>query len=411
VLRSPPGRFALVGLAPLALLAAPLGPVDVAHGATRPSAEEQAVQVIVDASVEPLEDPGEPGFETWGWRTDFGISAVPFDEIVPGGPPKDGIPAIHRPRFDAMAQARGWLTGTAPVLALEIDGEARAYPLAILVWHEIVNDRVAEVPVVVTFCPLCNTALVFERTVDGVEHVLGTTGDLRYSDLVMYDHATESWWQQATGHAMVGELTGTRLVFLPAQLISLDQFAATWPDGLVLSRDTGHPRRYEDSPYAGFDTAERRPYLVRGEPIGGIGPKERVVAVGEGADAMAFPHAALRDTGTAQATVDGRPLVVFWEPRSDSDKGEGEGDVLRPGSTGVFRPVVDGRRLTFVRNGGPGTPITDTQTGSTWSVTGRAVDGPLAGGVQEPVVHGDHFWFAWVAFSPDTRVWSAPPAG
>ncbi|MEX1345788.1 MAG: DUF3179 domain-containing protein, partial [Candidatus Limnocylindrales bacterium] len=196
-----------------------------------------------------IEDPGEPRFSTRGWDTDFSISSVPFDEIFSGGPGKDGIPAIDRPQFESIEEARPWVTGLGPVIALEIEGDARAYPLSILTWHEIVNDTVGEVPVIVTFCPLCNTALVFERELDGTLHDFGVSGNLRLSDMVMYDRQTETWWQQATGLGIVGELTGAKLEFVPSQIISLDQFAAAYPDGAVLSRDTGFSRDYGRNPY------------------------------------------------------------------------------------------------------------------------------------------------------------------
>ena len=156
------------------------------------------------------------------------------------------------------------MTGNSPVIALEIDGDARAYPLAVLTWHEIVNDTVGDVPVIVTFCPLCNTGLVFERTIDGALYDFGVSGNLRFSDMVMYDRQTETWWQQATGAGIVGELTGAKLEFVPSQIVGLDQFAETYPDGQVLSRDTGFSRDYGRNPYVGYDTVDQQPFLFAG---------------------------------------------------------------------------------------------------------------------------------------------------
>jgi len=206
-------------------------------------------------------DPSRLRFEVTDWATDFTRASIPLAQLQSGGPPKDGIPPVDRPVFESIEAARGWLIGTAPVIALEVEGEARAYPLAILLWHEIVNDTLGGVPVVVTFCPLCNTALVFERTLDGLVYDFGTTGKLRFSDLVMYDRQTQSWWQQAVGEAIVGTLTGAKLTFLPAQIVSMDTFASTWPEGDVLSRDTGDPRPYGRNPYPGYDTPDERPFL------------------------------------------------------------------------------------------------------------------------------------------------------
>ncbi len=345
---------------------------------------------------------------TDGWRTDFTKASVDLGEFLGGGPPKDGIPAIDEPAFESIAAARGWLIGRSPVISLETGGRARAYPLAILMWHEIVNDTLGGVPIVVTFCPLCNTALVFERELDRTVHDFGTTGNLRFSDLVMYDRQTESWWQQATGEAIVGELAGKRLTFLPAQIVSLDDFEAAHPDGDVLSRQTGYSRDYGRNPYVGYDTVDQNPFLFDGVLDGRLAPKERVVTVGSGLDATAFPFAELRRVGVASGHLDGEPIVVFWAPGTVSALGPGTiGDGADIGATGVFRPDLDGRTLTFERAGDEDAPITDRETGSTWSVSGVATDGPVAGSRLEPVVHGDHFWFAWAAFAPQTTIWTS----
>ncbi len=347
---------------------------------------------------------------TAGWRTDFTRSNVDLGEIIGGGPGKDGIPAIDEPRLESIEAASTWLSDQAPVIALQLEGEARAYPLAILIWHEIVNDTIAGVPVVVTFCPLCNTALVFERTVDGVTHDFGTTGNLRFSDLVMYDRQTETWWQQATGRAIVGELTDTQLVFLPSQIVSLADVAAAYPAGTVLSRDTGEPRDYGRNPYPGYDRADQEPFLFEGVVDGRIAPKERVVTVGIADEAVAYPYSELRKAGVVNDQVAGQAIVVIWQPGTASaldapliDEGQDAG------GTGVFRPEADGRSLTL-RRVMPGAPIRDSETGSTWDVTGRATDGPLEGSRLEPIPHGDHFWFAWAAFEPSTRIWTAAVA-
>ena len=356
-----------------------------------------------------IEDPGTPRFSTSGWSTDFGISAVPYDQIFSGGPGKDGIPAIDEPRFESIAEARQWISGQGPVIALEIGGEARAYPLAVLTWHEIVNDTVGGTPVIVTFCPLCHTALVFERTHEGTVHDFGVSGNLRLSDMIMYDRQTESWWQQATGQGIVGELTGARLEFVPSQLIGLEQFAEAYPDGQVLSRDTGFSRDYGRNPYVGYDVVDQPPFLFDGVTDGRLSPKERVVTLGEqGSESpISIPYSQLRRTGVANLDFEGQPVVAFWVPgaRSALDQGYID-DSEDVGATGVFSALVDGEALTFRRDGGEGAAITDTQTSSSWDITGHAVDGPLMGTSLELVDHGDHFWFAWAAFVPQTTIWT-----
>jgi hypothetical protein len=345
---------------------------------------------------------------TAGWKTDFTTASVDLAEFLGGGPPKDGIPAIDDPEYESVADARRWLSDRSPVISLVVGGDARAYPLAVLMWHEIANDTLGETPVVVTFCPLCNTALVFEREFDGVVHDFGTTGNLRFSDLVMYDRQTESWWQQATGEAIVGELTGKRLTFLPAQIVSLADFETAHPDGDVLSRDTGFDRKYGSNPYIGYDTVDQDPFLFDGELDGRLPPKERVVTVGEGATAVAFPYSELRKLGVASVTVGGKEIVVFWTPGTASALDEPNiDDGTDVGATGVFRTTIDGRLLTFARQGGEDAPIRDRETGSIWSTTGVATAGKLEGSRLDQVAHGDHFWFAWAAFSPETTIWTA----
>jgi hypothetical protein len=359
----------------------------------------------------PPADPGRLRVTSSGWRTDFSSASVDLAEFIGGGPGKDGIPAIDAPKFESLDDARTWLADEAPVIALVVDGTARAYPLAILTWHEIVNDSLGGVPVVVTFCPLCHTALVFERRVDGVNYDFGTTGNLRFSDLVMYDRQTESWWQQATGEAIVGELTGTPLPFLASQIVSLAAFATAYPTADVLSRETGHLRDYGRNPYPGYDRADERPFLFDGVVDGRIAPKERVVTVRIGQDAVAFPYTELASVGVAHDEIGSEAIVVLWESGTASALDAANIEEGRDtGATGVFRPIADGRPRTFER--GADGAIRDRESGSTWSVTGLAVAGPLAGERLEPVAHGDHFWFAWAAFEPSTRIWmarGAPP--
>ena len=362
-----------------------------------------------DTSPAGTADIGSLRVTTSGWRTDFTKANVDLGDFRGGGPPKDGIPAVDAPQFESIEAARGWLTDRSPVISLEVDGGARAYPLAILMWHEIVNDTLGNVPVVVTFCPLCNTALVFDRRIDGTTHDFGTTGNLRYSDLVMYDRQTETWWQQATGEAVVGDLTGARLRFVPAQIVSLAAFAEAHPGGDVLSRDTGSQRDYGRNPYAGYDEAGSNPFLFEGVVDGRLAPKERVVTVGSGTEATAFPFSELRKSGVATGTDEGKPVVVFWTPGTASALDAGTiDDGEDVGATGVFEATLEGAPITFRRDGAEDAPINDVETGSTWSITGLATDGPLAGAQLEPVPHGNHFWFAWAAFSPETVIWTAP---
>lgn len=262
-LGKPPGRRLIGVIAGLAFgIAACTGGAPT-PGPTSPAPSDQPGPSS-EGRPSPSPDLSKLRATTLNWKTDFTKTNIDLSEIISGGPPKDGIPSIDEPRFESIAAARSWLADQSPVIALEIGGDARAYPLAILIWHEIVNDTVGGVPVVVTFCPLCNTALVFERRIDGRVLDFGTTGNLRHSDLVMYDRQTESWWQQAIGEGIVGEYTGRRLTFLPAQIVSLSDFEATYPAGRVLSRETGYRRDYGRNPYVGYDRVDQRPFLFSG---------------------------------------------------------------------------------------------------------------------------------------------------
>jgi hypothetical protein len=236
------------------------------------------------------------------WRsewpdTDFSKTTVEsWKEILSGGPPKDGIPALDSPSFHRAGEVRG-LDPREPVITLELDGQTpRAYPIRYLTWHEIVNDTVGQVPVAVTFCPLCNSALTFDRRVNGQELRFGVTGKLRNSDMVMYDRQTQSWWQQAEGRAIVGQLTGTELKQLPSWMESWEMFRERNPEGLVMAQPKGYSRDYGRNPYRGYDSSPR-PFLYSGEePPHGIPALARVVRVGE----RAWPLTRLAELGQVQ---------------------------------------------------------------------------------------------------------------
>ncbi|MGH7700691.1 MAG: DUF3179 domain-containing protein [Gemmatimonadales bacterium] len=338
------------------------------------------------------------------WRTDFSRHTVPLAEIVSGGPPKDGIPAIDRPRFETVSRAARWLSDREPVVVVEIGDDARAYPLQILMWHEIVNDAVGGEPVAVTYCPLCNTALAFDRRLDGRVLDFGTTGRLRHSDLVMYDRQTESWWQQATGEGIVGTYAGKQLRFIAAPVTSWRDFRETYPAGRVLSRNTGHDRPYGRNPYEGYDT-RRSPIAVffRGEPDGRLPAMERVVALEAGGRSVAYAFSLLARRRVINDDVGALRVVVAWAPGTasavDAATVQDGRDV---GATAVFDRLLEGRVLSF-EPAGDGR-FRDRETGSIWLLSGRAVEGPLAGRRLDPVPHGNHFWFAWAVFRPDTRL-------
>ncbi len=294
-------------------------------------------------------------------QTDFDNRSIELTEILSGGPPKDGIPSIDDPQFVPVSDIDD-LADVEPVISLRVGNEARAYPLRILMWHEIVNDEIAGVPLVVTFCPLCNTGIVFQRVVNGTELEFGVTGKLRNSDLVMYDRQTESWWQQFTGRAIVGELNGLRLAKWPSRLESFARFRERYPDGLVQIPNDPSARDYGVNPYSGYDSRSAPYGFFKGELPGEIAPLARVVRVGERAWSLDF----IRENG--RLVVD--DLVITWEPGQAS--------------------ALDDRRIEFGFDVGNVTVQRETEDGM--------IDVPYA----------VDFAFAFHAFFPDAEIVVAP---
>ncbi|WP_420410026.1 DUF3179 domain-containing protein [Hoeflea sp.] len=300
--------------------------------------------------------------ERWkaeGWKTDFSRSAVDFSTIMSGGPPRDGIPPIDDPAFVPVAEVTG-LDDKEPVMSVAIGGEARAYPLRMMIWHEIVNDTLAGRAIAVTYCPLCNAAIVFDRTIDGSETTFGTTGKLRNSDLVMYDRQTESWWQQFTGEAITGERTGVKLEVIPSRLEAWEHFRNRHPDGEVLTPSDPDLRDYGRNPYAGYDTSGV-PFLYKGPMPEGILPLSYVVVVREPGNPVAISLNRVRSEGRVELE---NGAVVTWVPGVRSaldDSAIAEGREI--GSVTVTRDGEDlPHELTFafvVSAFLPGTDILD----------------------------------------------------
>jgi hypothetical protein len=304
--------------------------------------------------------------------------------------------------FESLEKASAWISEGDPLLVVEVGDEVRAYPLAILIWHEIVNDTIDGRPIAVTYCPLCNSGIVFDATLDGRRLDFGTTGNLRNSDMIMYDRQTESWWQQFTGDAIVGELTGAQLSVLASQILSLADLREVHPEAQVLRRPAA-PRDYGRNPYVNYDSLAGRPFLFGGELDERLLPMERIVGVFDGKVALAYPFATLSESGVVNDFVGETPIVVLFTEgvRSALDASlisEGR----ETGAAAVFERVVDGAELSFVASGDG--KFTDEETGSIWNIVGEAVAGPLEGERLKQIPSADHFWFAWVAFHPDTDI-------
>ncbi len=337
-----------------------------------------------------------------GLRTDTSKRSIGLSELQSGGPGKDGIPAIDSPVFTEQKAAERWLRPNEPVIAVVVDGQSRAYPLQILMWHEIVNDTIAGVPVAVTFCPLCYSANVFDRRVRGRTYSFGVSGLLRHSDMVMYDRQTESLWQQLSGEAVVGDMVGHKLKRIPAQIISFQQFRSAYKSGVVLSRKTGYRRRYGQNPYVGYDDIRKSPFMYHGKNDRRLRPIEKVVTVSMEGQEKAYPYSVTRKLRVINDEIAGTSLVVFH-----SDGAASALDAARiassheAGSTGVFDRRLDGRLLEFRYSDGA---FHDQQTGSVWDIAGHAIQGPLKGKQLRRIVHGDYFAFAWLVFKPQTEI-------
>jgi hypothetical protein len=334
-------------------------------------------------------------------NADFPAPQVDPAEIVSGGPPPDGIPAIDEPRFE-RAEDVDWLDDVEVVLSVTVKGETRAYPVQVLTWHEIVNDTIAGVPIAATYCPLCNSGVAFDRRVGDRILDFGTSGLLYASNLVMYDRQSESLWPQLTGVASVGVLTGTKLESIPMIPVAWRDFRDGHPEAWILSHDTGYDRPYGQNPYPGYDHPDTGLLFDPGTDDSRLEPKARVVAISRGSDAVAVVREAVADAGVLTLTVGGHELVVFHldgqASALDAYSISGGADI---GSVAVYEPIVNGRHLTFRATG---SQFTDAETGSTWNILGQATGGPKAGEALTPQAFTDTFWFAWVAFQPKTRV-------
>ena len=338
------------------------------------------------------------------WQTNFNKSSIDLSELISGGPPKDGIPAIFTPKFETQAEASDWVSDNEPVIALEIDNEAKAYPLSILIWHEIANDNFGGIPVVVSFCPLCYSAIVYDRRVNGIAPHFGVSGLLRHSDMIMYDNATESYWQQFTGEAIVGDMVGAILEFIPSQIISFKQFKSAYPDGIVLSKETGYERKYGMNPYVGYDDIDQKPFLYRNDIDERLPPNEKVIAIMIGDIYKAYPYSITTDEHVIMDAVGDRQIAVFHSEGAVSALDDQIISYSKEvGSTGVFNSVIDDTTLTFKYIDGY---FYDNETGSKWNIIGDAIDGVYHGKKLGRIKHGDYFAFAWLVFRPETKIYT-----
>jgi len=336
------------------------------------------------------------------WKTNFSKRSIELNELQSGGPPKDGIPALINPKFISVEDASDWLKDEEPVIFLKHNNSVKGYPLQILIWHEIVNDRIDSTPVIITFCPLCYSAIVYKRKIGEMTVMFGVSGLLRNSDLVMYDSYTESFWQQFSGKAIVGMYTGTELEMLPAQIISFKELKGSYPKALILSKETGYSRKYGMNPYSGYDDIDQTPFMFKGELDDRLPPNEKVIGIKEKEIAKAYPYSITAEKHVINDKFKGKNIVIFHSTGTlsalDSKHIMDSKDV---GSTGVFEADLDGKSLTFEYSGGK---FIDKETTTIWDITGKAVVGVIRGKQLTRINSGDYFAFAWFAFNPDTEI-------
>jgi hypothetical protein len=335
------------------------------------------------------------------WDATGTSSVDEFDtaELLRGGPPPDGIVPIDTPCVTPASVGDSWLAGDESVLVVDVDGAARAYPLSIMTQHEIVNDVLGGAPLTVTYCPLCNSGVAFERTLDGAVWSFGTSGRLLRSNLVMYDRQTRTLWSQLSGTALWGDpdVVGRELVRLPTQVLGWDSYRAAYPDGTVLSRDSVPGRTYGRNPYPSYEDNPSA-FLFRGERSDALDPNERVVGVRatDGSDAaVAVPLSVLMADEAVTIPVGSDAVTVTWIPgQASALDGDQVADGRDVGQTGAF--LVDKLEAT-----GDGT-FRDPATGALHDITGRTVQGTAAALTR--VALDDTFWFVWFAFFPNTAI-------
>ena len=243
--------------------------------------------------------------------------SVPLDEILGGGPPKDGIPSIDNPKFISIPEANTLLSDVETGIAVNIDGIARFYPFQILVWHEIANDIINDKRILVTYCPLCLSGIVFDPLVNGERVEFGTSGKLWNSNLVMYDRKTDSLWSQILGESIVGEMTGTQLKVLPSDMIRFGEFKKQYPKGTVLSRDTGATRFYGQDPYGDYYTTPGT-YFPVSKKDDRLNDKDFILGIVVNGKAKAYLPEAVKKAGELADQFGGKIIVARYEKEIDA---------------------------------------------------------------------------------------------
>lgn len=278
---------------------------------------------------------------------DLNHLSIPKKDVLSGGPPRDGIPSINAPRFVSASKAT--LGNDDLVISVSLEGETKAYPLRILVWHEIVNDVVGDTPLAVTYCPLCGTAMVFKAEIGGQPRSFGVSGLLYQSDVLLYDRETESLWSQLAMKAVSGPEVGNRLDWVPSQMMKFSAWREKYPEARVLSFETGHKRNYSGSPYQSYFKSKELMFPVKISRKE-IKPKAWVIGIIHDGRPVAYSLELLKAEGTLTDTSFDPALQLRYDKDADWVEVQIEGTV----------PIIPSVRV---------------------------------------------YWFAWQAFYPATELW------
>jgi hypothetical protein len=322
---------------------------------------------------------------------------VPLDKIVSGGPPQDGIPSIDSPKFQSIQEADEILEDSELVVGLNINGDRRAYPLQILVWHEIVNDVVGGEPVAITYCPLCFTNQVFNRTLsDGNIVEFGTSGKLYNSNLVMYDRQSNSLWSQALGEGIVGDYSGVKLERIPFDIAYWKEWKELYPESKVLSRDTGSVRPYGADPYGDYYTNDLILFPVANDDKR-LGLKEIVIGLEDENQYKAYKLQDIETKKIVNDVVGDRKIALVS---------------LQPFMVRVFDRIIDNNEdkgekiaVELFYNKTTNT-LRDIVTDSEVNFDGEFISGPFENKQLKQLPMDQGFWFEWVAFHPATEIFS-----
>jgi hypothetical protein len=312
------------------------------------------------------------------------------DEIISGGVPRDGIPAITSPDIISPSEAT-YMSNNDLVIGVVINGRARAYPVDILNYHEIVNDNLAGRSICVTYCPLTGSGIVFNSIIDGTPLEFGVSGLLFRNNLIPYDRTTESLYSQMFSRGIRGEQNNAPWPLIPSTRCTWGYWKSIHPDTDVMSRDTGYSKDYNSNPYGSYPANFSILFPVR-FPDNSYHPKHLTLGIRSGEAALAVPASELLNAKVANLVFEDIPMAVFYDPGAEM--------------MAAYSPVVGSDTLQFTSIGGPGVArFTDNASNSTWNSAGLAIEGELEGTRLAQIPYYTAYWFAWHDFYPETEVY------